>query len=93
MPGTEGIRPATVRRGLEDSLRRLQTDYVDVFFAHMDDGEDLAEDVGAFDALVREGKARAIGISNFTPERLREALDACAREGFATPPCCSRSTR
>ena len=81
----EGIRPATVQAAIDDSLRRLQTDYVDVYFAHMDDGEDLAEAFGAFDALVRAGKARAIGISNFTPARLREALDACAREGFAMP--------
>jgi len=85
MPGTEGIRPDTVRRGIEASLRRLRTDYVDLYFAHMDDGEDLAAAFGAFDALVREGKARAIGISNFTPARLREALDVCAREGFALP--------
>jgi aryl-alcohol dehydrogenase-like predicted oxidoreductase len=85
MPGCEGIRPDTIRRGIHDSLRRLRTDYVDIYFAHMDDGGDLAETFGAFSELTRQGKTRAVGISNFTAARLAEALEVCARDGLAMP--------
>ncbi len=79
------VRPAAVRAGAEGSLRRLGVDSIDLYYAHEDDAGDLAESLGAFDALVREGKVRMIGLSNYAPERIREALDICARDGL-TPP-------
>ncbi len=79
------VRPSAVRAGAEGSLRRLGVDSIDLYYAHEDDAGDLAESLGAFDALVREGKARMIGLSNYAPERIREALDICARDGL-TPP-------
>jgi aryl-alcohol dehydrogenase-like predicted oxidoreductase len=79
------IRPAAIRKGVEASLRRLQTDRIDLYYAHLDDGGDLAESLAAFDALVREGKARAIGLSNFTPARVGEAIEICDRDGLARP--------
>ena len=79
------IRPATVRAGAEASLRRLGTDRIDLFYAHADDGGDLAEALGAFDALVREGLVRAVGLSNFSGARVREAIEACERDGLTKP--------
>ncbi|MDO8213379.1 aldo/keto reductase [Conexibacter sp. CPCC 206217] len=73
-----------IRTFAEDSLRRLQVDQIDLLYAHEDHREvPLEESLGAFDALVKEGKVRAIGASNFTPARLAEALEVSAREGFA----------
>ena len=66
--------PAYVRRALDASLGRLQTDYVDLLYYHWPDGvTPIAETVGAMAELVREGKIRAIGISNVTVEQLGEA--------------------
>lgn len=79
------IRPATVRRAADASLTRLRTDHIDLYYAHEDDGGDLADALGAFDALVKEGKIRMVGISNFSSKRLREALDICARDGLTAP--------
>jgi len=79
------IRPQTVRAGAEASLRRLRSDRIDLFYAHADDGGDLAESLGAFDALVREGLVRTVGLSNFTGARVREALEVCEREGLTKP--------
>jgi aryl-alcohol dehydrogenase-like predicted oxidoreductase len=79
------LRPATTRRACELSLERLQTDRIDLYYAHQDDGGDLAEALAGFDALRREGKVRMVGISNFSPERVREAMAVCERDGL-TPP-------
>lgn len=70
----KGLAPENIRAAVEDTLRRLQTDYLDLYYAHGDD-EDVAQAdyMAAFDQLVREGKVREIGASNFTPERLRSA--------------------
>ena len=81
----DDLRPATTRRALEASLRRLGTDRVDLYYAHQDDGGDLAEALAGFDALRREGLVRMLGLSNFSPERIGEAMAACARDGL-TPP-------
>lgn len=60
---------------MDDSLKRLRTDYIDVYFAHVDDTEvPLAETLGAFGKLVEAGKVRALGASNHSADRLREAL-------------------
>ena len=79
------LRPQTVRTALEDSLRRLQTDHVELYYAHEDDGGDLAEALGGFDALVREGKVGQVALSNFSADRVREAVAIAEREGFAKP--------
>jgi aryl-alcohol dehydrogenase-like predicted oxidoreductase len=70
---------------VDDSLRRLRTDYIDLYYAHRDDPGTLQEETAdAFDALVRAGKVRAIGASNFTADRLRSALEISARDGLAS---------
>jgi aryl-alcohol dehydrogenase-like predicted oxidoreductase len=83
-PGREGLAPDNIRAGIEESLRRLQTDYVDLYYAHRDDPDTpLEETLGAFDALVREGKVRHIAASNYEAPRLAQALAVSDREGLA----------
>lgn len=78
-----GGRPDHVRRALEGSLRRLGTDYVDLYYLHSPDaGTPIADTLGALDDLVREGKVREIGSSNFTVEQIREA-ERATRPGGA----------
>jgi aryl-alcohol dehydrogenase-like predicted oxidoreductase len=73
--GKKGLKAAYIEQAVEDSLRRLQTDFIDVYQAHKDDAETpLEETLGAFDKLVRQGKVRHIGASNYTGPRLKEAL-------------------
>ncbi|WP_018334520.1 aldo/keto reductase [Actinomycetospora chiangmaiensis] len=72
----KGLRPENIRAACDDSLRRLQTDHIDLYYAHRDDPDTPQEDyVGAFDELVRAGKVRAVGASNFDAERLASALE------------------
>ena len=78
-----GLAPDTIRRALDDSLRRLQTDYIDLYYAHEDDPDvPMAEVLGTLGELIAAGKVRHIAASNFTPERLREALAVSAAEGL-----------
>jgi len=78
-----GARPEYVRRAAEDSLQRLGTDYIDLYQLHEPDPEvPIAETLGALNELVREGKVREIGCSNFSVEQLREA-EAAAQPGSA----------
>ncbi len=82
--GETGLKPTVIIEGVEASLRRLQTDYVDLYYAHSD--VDLADQdaaAEAFDSLVRAGKVRSIGASNFSRERLASALDIAKRNGLA----------
>ena len=80
----KGLKPAYIRQAVEDSLRRLQTDRIDLYQAHEDDPETpLAETMAAFDALIKTGKVRAIGASNFSAARLAEALEVSADNGLA----------
>jgi aryl-alcohol dehydrogenase-like predicted oxidoreductase len=73
--GKKGLKAAYVEQAVEDSLRRLQTDFIDLYQAHRDDAETpLEETLGAFDKLVRQGKVRHIGASNYSGPRLKEAL-------------------
>ncbi|MCE7797412.1 aldo/keto reductase [Sphingobium sufflavum] len=82
-PGLGGLGKAYLPRAVEASLRRLRTDYVDLYFAHFDDESVPQEEVAeAFDTLVRAGKVRSIGASNFTPARLGSALDIAAASGL-----------
>jgi aryl-alcohol dehydrogenase-like predicted oxidoreductase len=85
MPGLgPGLAPALIERGVEDSLRRLQTDRIDLYYAHSDDPKTpLRDTLEAFDRLVKAGKVRAIAASNYSAERLEEALAVSAREGYA----------
>lgn len=82
-PEKTGLAPNYIRQAVEDSLRRLQTDYIDLYQAHRDDEDTpLAETLAAFDALVKEGKVRAIGASNYSAERLAEALKISEQQGL-----------
>ena len=70
-----GLSAANIEAAVNDSLRRLQTDYIDVYFSHLDDGKTpFEETLDAYQKLVRAGKVRVIGASNFTGERLKAAL-------------------
>jgi aryl-alcohol dehydrogenase-like predicted oxidoreductase len=80
----EGLSAATIRTGAEASLRRLDCDYIDLYFAHADDPRTpLEESLRAFDALVREGKVRYVAASNYETPRLAEALKISRREHLA----------
>ncbi|KAA2212681.1 aldo/keto reductase [Teichococcus oryzae] len=82
-PGRKGLKPDYIRRSVEDSLRRLRTDRIDLYQSHKDDPDTPLEDtLGAYDALIREGKVRAIGASNYEAPRLKAALEASARHGL-----------
>jgi aryl-alcohol dehydrogenase-like predicted oxidoreductase len=74
-PGEKGLSRAYIRRAVEASLRRLQTDHIDLYQAHSDDeATPLEETLGAFAELIQQGKVRAIGASNYSAERLAQAL-------------------
>jgi len=78
-----GARPEYVRQAAEDSLRRLGTDRIDLYQLHQPDAQvPIAETLGALDGLVRAGKVREIGCSNFSGDQLR-AAGAAVREGGA----------
>lgn len=79
----KGLSAANIAAAVDDSLKRLGTDYLDVYFAHLDDeGVPLAETLGAFARLVEAGKVRAIGASNYSAGRLREALAISKAQGL-----------
>lgn len=85
-PEFQGLAPDNVIRAAEASLRRLQTDYIDLYYAHYDDESQSIEDIAsAFDRLVRDGKVRYVAISNMAPERIREWLDLARDNGLAVP--------
>ena len=72
----KGLQPANIAAACDASLRRLGVDTIDLYYAHQDDPDvPLDEVLGAFDRLVDAGKIRAIGLSNFTADRLQAALD------------------
>jgi aryl-alcohol dehydrogenase-like predicted oxidoreductase len=82
-PDGKGLSRAYIARAVEDSLRRLQSDYIDLYQAHVDDADTaLEETLGAFGDLIRQGKVRAIGASNYSAARLSEALDLAHRQGL-----------
>jgi aryl-alcohol dehydrogenase-like predicted oxidoreductase len=82
-PKLSGLSPATIRTAAEESLRRLQSDYIDLYYAHQDDeNTPLEETLRAFDQLVREGKVRYIAGSNYSATRLQEALSTSDRAGL-----------
>ena len=74
--GSAGLAPDRIVASAEGSLRRLRTDYIDLYFAHRDDLQTpLESTLEAFHRLITAGKVRAIGASNYTADRLRDALD------------------
>jgi aryl-alcohol dehydrogenase (NADP+) len=80
----KGLSAKNIALACDDSLRRLQTDYIDIYYAHSDDLEtDLEETLGAFNELVVAGKVRYIAASNYTYERLEQALKISEANGFA----------
>ncbi|WP_413534283.1 aldo/keto reductase [Rahnella inusitata] len=82
--GKVGLSPRYIKEAVEASLKRLQTDYIDLYQSHDDDADTpLAESLAAFDALIKEGKVRAIGASNYSAPRLAEALKVSKDNGLA----------
>lgn len=82
-PDGKGLSKAHITRAVEKSLRRLQTDYIDLYQSHWDDpAVPVEETLEAYAALIKAGKVRAIGASNFSPERLSAALAAHATQGL-----------
>ena len=78
-----GLKPENIKAACVDSLRRLQTDYVDLYYAHQDDLDTpIAETLGAFSELIDSGRVRYIAASNFTPSRLQESLDIAKKLGL-----------
>ena len=83
LPG--GLKPARIADAVEGSLKRLGTDYIDLYYAHRDDEVvPIADVLGAFGRLIEAGKVRAIGASNFSAERLAASLDLSEAEGLPT---------
>jgi aryl-alcohol dehydrogenase-like predicted oxidoreductase len=71
-----GLSPSNVISACEDSLKRLGSDYIDIYYSHQDDLDTpIEQSLGAYDSLIKAGKVRYIAASNFTPERLQESLD------------------
>lgn len=76
LPARAGLAPDNIRAALNESLERLQTDYIDLYYAHEDDESvPMLEWLTAFDELVKAGTVKYLAASNFTPERLVEALE------------------
>ena len=78
-----GLRPENIIAACNDSLQRLQSDYIDIYYSHRDDAEvPMAETLGAYAQLIQEGKVRYIAASQHTGARLQEALDIAAANGL-----------
>lgn len=85
-PSHQGLAADTVDAALDESLARLRTDHVDLYYFHYDD-EDvaIAEQVRIADGLVRSGRVRHIGLSNYSVEQMREWFEVATREGLTVP--------
>lgn len=85
-PDRPGLAHDNVAAALEESLERLQTDYVDLYYAHADDESvPVADQVATFDSLVVAGKVRAVGLSNYSPERLLAYVTSAREQGLTLP--------
>jgi aryl-alcohol dehydrogenase-like predicted oxidoreductase len=83
-PGKMGLSGKYIRQAVEDSLKRLKTDYIDLYQSHDDDTQTpMEETLGTFSDLINEGKIRAIGASNFTAERLSRSLAISKAHNYA----------
>ncbi len=86
--GRKGLSRKYMAEAVEASLRRLQTDYIDLYQAHTDDTETpLEETLSAFDTLVDQGKVRVIGASNYSGARLKEAIQISQKNNLARYEC------
>lgn len=82
-PNRKGLAKAYILREIEDSLKRLQTDYVDLYQSHTDDASTPVEEtLEAYALLIKQGKVRAIGASNYTADRLKECLETSRTRGL-----------
>jgi aryl-alcohol dehydrogenase-like predicted oxidoreductase len=82
-PGSKGLSKAYILRAAEDSLRRLQTDTIDLYQSHVDDPQTLLEEtLEAYAQLIGQGKVRFIGASNYSTERLTQALQTSKLHGL-----------
>ena len=82
-PGKKGLSKNYILRAVEESLRRLQTDVIDLYQSHKDDpSTPVEETLEAYAQLVKQGKIRAIGASNFSAERLSQSLQASKERGY-----------
>jgi aryl-alcohol dehydrogenase-like predicted oxidoreductase len=82
-PDKKGLAKAYIVRAVEDSLKRLQTDYIDLYQSHRDDPDTpLEETMEAHAALVKAGKVRVVGASNYSAARLKASLAASAKAGI-----------
>jgi aryl-alcohol dehydrogenase-like predicted oxidoreductase len=82
-PDKKGLSKSYIMRAVEDSLQRLQTDYIDLYQSHADDPETpLEETLEAYAQLINEGKVRAIGASNYIADRLAQALQVSESQGY-----------
>jgi aryl-alcohol dehydrogenase-like predicted oxidoreductase len=82
-PGKKGLSKAYIFQAIEDSLKRLQTDYIDLYQSHLDDSQTpLEETLDAFAELIRAGKVKAIGASNYEGKRLAEAIEVSRRKNI-----------
>ncbi len=85
-PQFRGLSAKSIHGGAEASLTRLQTDYIDLYYAHYDDPDvPVEESAGAFRELQVAGKIRHVGLSNYTAPRLREWFAVCQAEGWPLP--------
>ncbi|HYL61111.1 MAG TPA: aldo/keto reductase [Candidatus Methylomirabilis sp.] len=81
--GKKGLSRSYILRSADDSLRRLQTDYIDLYQSHTDDPDTpLEETLGAYAELIKQGKVRAIGASNYKADRLAAALETSKKFGL-----------
>jgi aryl-alcohol dehydrogenase-like predicted oxidoreductase len=81
--GKKGLSKSYILRAAEDSLRRLQTDYIDLYQSHIDDADTrLEETLGAYAELIQQGKIRAIGASNYKADRLAAAVETSKKAGL-----------
>ncbi|MFT3993152.1 MAG: aldo/keto reductase [Dysgonomonas sp.] len=87
-PDNKGLKKDYILHQAEDSLRRLQTDYIDLYFTHFDDlSTPIEETLEAYAQLVKEGKVRYIGTSNMSPERIIESLEKSKKNNFPEYVC------
>ncbi len=82
-PGKKGLSRKYMMQAVEDSLRRLQTDYIDLYQSHRDDPETpIEETLSAYADLIKQGKVREVGASNFSAERMAESLKISTEKGL-----------
>ena len=82
-PNSQGLSKAYILQAVEDSLQRLQTDYIDLYQSHADDPETpFEETLETYDQLIKQGKVRVIGASNYSAQRQAESLEVSEKTGY-----------